>query len=124
MITDITMNEIINGLPNPDTDLHVLMFFGPNCGPCKATMPHYEATAKFFIEKGSRVKFYKVNAWEPENQANFIREKMGVTGVPTFRAYCNSQQVLEKVGGGDEDTMKQYINEAIGETFRRFGEKI
>jgi thiol-disulfide isomerase/thioredoxin len=124
MITDITMDEIIHGLPNPDTDLHVLMFFGPTCGPCKATMPHYEETAQFFIEKGSRVKFYRINAWEPAEQATFCREKLKVEGVPTFRAYCNSQQVSEKVGGGDTETMKQFIHDCIGEVFTRFGEKI
>lgn len=124
MITDITMNEIIHGLPNPDADLHVLMFFGPACGPCKATMPHYEAAAKFYIEKGARIKFYRINAWEPDEQATFCTDKLGVNGVPTFRTYCNSQQLSEKVGGGDEDTMKQYISEAIGEAFKRFGEKI
>lgn len=124
MIRDITMKEIIEGLPNPDMDLHVLMFYGPTCGPCKATMPHYEATAQFFTEKGSRIKFYRINSWEPPDQATFISEKLGITGVPTFRAYCNSQQVSEKVGGGDEETMKKYIGDAIGEVFKRFGEKI
>lgn len=124
MIVDITMNEIIHGLSNPDNDVHVLMFFGSTCGPCKATMPGYESVAKFYVERGSRIKFYRINAWEPVEQAEFCREKLGVKGVPTFRAYCNSKQFSEKVGGGDEETMKNYIHSLVDEAFKQFGEKI
>lgn len=124
MIRDITMKEIIHGLANPDNDIHLLMFYGTTCGPCKATMPHYEAVAKFYTERGARIKFYRINAWEPQEQAVFCREKLGVNGVPTFRAYCKSQQFSEKVGGGDEETMKLYVHGLVDDAFKRFGEKI
>lgn len=124
MIKDITMKEITEGLPNPDNDIHLLMFFGSNCGPCKATMPHYEAVAKFYTEKQSRIKFYRINAWEPVEQATFCSTKMGVNGVPTFRAYCKSTQFSEKVGGGDEEILKKYINGLIDDVFNKFGERI
>ena len=124
MITDITMNEMLEGLPSLDDNVHLLMFFGPTCGPCQATMPHYETAAEFYTEKNAQIKFYRINAWEPEEQAAFCREKMNVSGVPTFRAYYHSEQIFEKVGGGDEEAVKKFIHDIVDETFKRFGVKI
>jgi thiol-disulfide isomerase/thioredoxin len=124
MVTEITMDEMIAGLPVPDNDLRVVMFFGTTCGPCQATRPHYESTAKLFAEKTTRIKLFRINAWEPAEQAKYCLETLGVKGVPHFKVFCRGEQILEKVGGGDEPTMMKFIHDGIDEAFKRFGERI
>ena len=97
MVTDITMNEMMMGLPVPDNDIRVVMFFGATCGPCQATRPHYESTAKFFTERTPRIKFFRINAWEPEEQKIYCVEKWGVQGVPHFKIFCRGEQLVEKI---------------------------
>jgi len=124
MVTEITMDEMIIGLPVPDNDLRVVMFFGPTCGPCKATMPHYESIANSLIEKTDRIKLFRINAWEPVEQAKYCSETWNVQGVPHFKIFCRGEQICEKVGGGDEPTMMKFIHDGIDEAFKRFGERI
>ena len=124
MVSDITMQEIINIGSVDDDDVRILMFYGPGCGPCKATMPNYEAASNFYLEKGARIQFYRINAWEPAEQAEFCKKNWNINGVPTFKAFFRSQEVFEKVGGGDEPTMKQFVQNVIDEVFKRFQERI
>ena len=124
MVTEISMHEMVAGLPVPDNDMRVVMFFGTTCGPCKATIPHYESLAKLFAEKTTRIKLFRINAWEPAEQAKYCSETWGVKGVPHFKIFCRGEQILEKVGGGDEATMMKFIHDGIDEAFKRFGERI
>lgn len=124
MVTEITMDDMVKGLPTPDNNLRVVMFYGSTCGPCKATMPHYEAAANFFISKGARMECFKINAWEPIEQATYCKETWGIDGVPHFKIFCKGEQILEKAGGGDERSMKHLLQKAVNEAFKRFGEKI
>jgi thiol-disulfide isomerase/thioredoxin len=124
MVTEITMQDMMDGQPTADTDLRVVMFYGPTCGPCKATMPHYETASQFFTERNARIKFLKINAWEPVEQANYCRETWKVEGVPHFKVFCKGEQLTERVGGGDEPTMMKFIHDGIDEAFKRFGERI
>lgn len=124
MVTEITMEDILGMGPVEDDDVRILMFYGPTCGPCKATMPNYETVASFFLEKNARIQCFRMNAWEPDKQAEFCKKNWKIEGVPTFKAFFRGQEVMEKVGGGDEDTMKKFIQDVIGEVFVKFGEKI
>lgn len=124
MVTEITMHDMTSGVAVPDNDMGVIMFFGSTCGPCIGTRPHYEEAASFFTEKTSRIKFLRINAWEPEEQKTYCNETWGIQGVPHFKIFCRGEQLVEKVGGGDTPTMKNFIHEGIDEAFKRFGEKI
>lgn len=124
MVTEITMQDMMEGLPTLDDDVRVVMFYGPTCGPCKATMPHYDTASQFFIKRGARIKFYKINAWEPIEQAHYCRETWKVEGVPHFKAFCRGEQLIEKVGGGDEPTMKAFLQDVVDAAFTRFQERI
>jgi thiol-disulfide isomerase/thioredoxin len=124
MVTEITMHEMATGTTVSDNDMRVVMFFGSTCGPCIATRPHYEESANFFTEKTSRIKFFRINAWEPEEQKVYCTEIWGVQGVPHFKIFCRGEQVIEKIGGGDTPTMMKFIHEGIDEVFKRFGDKI
>lgn len=118
------MQDMIQGQPEEDTDVRVVMFYGPTCGPCKATMPNYELVSNFFEERGARMRFFKINAWEPAEQANYCRETWKVEGVPHFKAFCRGHVIKEKVGGGDEPTMKAFMQEVVDEAFKVFQERI
>jgi thiol-disulfide isomerase/thioredoxin len=124
MVTEITMQDMQRPLPVGDNKIRVLMFFGTNCGPCKATMPHYETVASSFIDGRVQIEFLRINAWEPQEQATFCKETYGINGVPNFKVYFRGEQIKERVGGGDEVSMKQFVNEAIYEALARIQERI
>jgi thiol-disulfide isomerase/thioredoxin len=124
MVTEVTMNDMIKGLPVPDNDIHIIMFYGDKCGPCQATLPNYEAAAKFFKERNARIRFYKIHAWEPGEQMTYCYETWKISGVPHFKGFCRGIELTDKPGGGDEETMKKYIHDNIDEVFKRFGERI
>jgi len=124
MITELGMNEVINGQTKPDDVLRIVMFFGATCGPCKATMPNYELAANYYVGLNANINFYKMNAWEPQEQADFCKNSFKIEGVPHFKAFCRGQLIMEKVGGGDEATMKEFIQSCIDQTFKQFGVRI
>jgi len=123
MITEITMQDMMESQSNEDTNVRVVMFYGPGCGPCKATIPNYELASNFFEERGARIRFFKINAWEPAEQANYCRETWGVEGVPHFKVFCKGQLIKEKIGGGDEPAMRQFMQEIVDEAFKVFQER-
>jgi thiol-disulfide isomerase/thioredoxin len=124
MVTEITMDDLVKGLPTPDNDLRIVMFYGSTCGPCKATMPNYESAASFFLSKGARIQCFKLNAWEPADQADYCKNILGINGVPHFKVFCRGEQILEKAGGGDDHAMKKFLQSAVEEAFKRYGERI
>lgn len=124
MVTEITLDDMKPGAMPPDDDMHVVMFYGATCGPCKVTMPNYEEAARFFIEKGARIKFHKLHVWENEETKAKCKELWNVVGVPNFKFFSNGTIVHEKVGGGTLETMKSAVHQAIDETFKQFGEKL
>jgi thiol-disulfide isomerase/thioredoxin len=124
MVTEITMDDMIAGLDTPDEDIRILMFYGSTCGPCKATMPNYESSAKFYLEKNARIHFFKINAWEPEEQKMFCMKYLSDAGVPQFKAYYRGEEILNKIGGGNEETINNFIHSAVDTAFFRFQEKI
>ena len=122
MIIDLVMEDLkIPEQSESKDSVRVIMFYGKGCGPCTATMPHYEQSIEFYESKNANIKFYRINAWEPEEQKKFCTDIMGITGVPHFKAFCRGEMILEKVGGGDTITMKKFIHEVIDEAFKRFG---
>jgi len=124
MIQEITQRDIVEHNILNGTDLVVLMFYGPTCGPCRATIPYYEQVAQFYTEKQARIRFYKINAWEPEEQKTYITEVWKVTGVPTFKLFNHDIVVADKVGGGDFNELHKLVHSAIDESFKLFEEKI
>lgn len=123
MVTEITMAE----MQKADTDdgsVRIVMFYGPTCGPCKATMPHYEAAAHFFETKGAKMQCFKINAWEPQEQFAYCKDTWGVEGVPHFKVFFRGTVIKDKVGGGDEEGMKAFLVEIVDDVFNKFQEKI
>lgn len=123
MVIEINMDDMRSPLPEPDNVIRIVMFYGPTCGPCKATMPHYETVAQSFLDMPVDVRFFKINAWEPEEQREFISKVYNVTGVPHFRAFFRGQFLVDRIGGGDEATLKKFIYQAIDKVFTDYGGK-
>ncbi len=124
MITELTMQDMLNMAHTDDDRATIVMFYGSTCGPCKATMPHYEACSDFYESKNASIKFFRINAWEPEEQKQYCTDTWGVTGVPAFKSFYKNQFIIEKIGGGDEPAMKEFVHNIVDEVFKRFGEKI
>lgn len=91
--------------------LHVVMHYGATCGPCKITIPYYDAVEKHFLEyKVTNVKFYWFHQWE-ETYKPFIEEhKLGVNGVPTFKYFYMGDMINEETRSyNDADELKKRI---------------
>lgn len=124
MVTEITMHNFDDVLKNNESLVKIVMFFGPTCGPCKATMPHYEAATEFFQSMGCKLECFRINAWEPQDQKEYCNIVWKVQGVPHFKAFFKGNLVTERIGGGDESYMRSFLHEVVDITFKNFGEKI
>lgn len=124
MVTEITMHNFDDVLNANESSVKIVMFFGATCGPCKATIPHYEAAVEFFQTRGCKIECFKINAWEPVEQKEFCSTVWKIHGVPHFKAFFKGNLVTERIGGGDEEFMKSFLHEVVDITFKNFGEKI
>jgi dUTP pyrophosphatase len=113
MVTDITMNEMQPGGMHKDNSMHVIMFYGPTCGPCKATIPHYETLAQNLTAQGVDIKFHRIDAWNPLEQKNYCRDVWGVKGVPHFKFFYEGREIFNKIGGGDLASLTTFVEEGI-----------
>lgn len=125
MVTEITMHDMQpgSGLP-PDNNMHVVMFYGATCGPCKATMPHYEVVSNFFEQNGAPIKLHKIHAWEEGEQKEYCSTVWGINGVPHFKVFYRGEVISIRDGGGDEPAMTKFVLDAIDEVFKRFGDRL
>lgn len=125
MVTELTMHDMQpeTGLP-PDNNMHVVMFYGATCGPCKASMPYYELVSNFFNERNAPIKFHRIHAWEEGEQKEYCISVWGVNGVPHFKIFYKGQVIAIREGGGDESTMNKFVLDAIDEVFKRFGDRL
>lgn len=91
--------------------LHVVMHYGVTCGPCKVTMPHYEAVVQHYAEYSiTNVKFYRFHQWEPTFKEFITENNLQTKGVPSFRYYYMGELVQEEARSfNDSNELKQHI---------------
>ena len=65
-------------------------FYADWCGPCKAIAPTYQELSNLY----SHAVFLKVNVDELDE----VAQKYGVTAMPTFMSFHNSQKKGEQTG--------------------------
>jgi thiol-disulfide isomerase/thioredoxin len=123
MVTEITKADIENGVISNPNVMHVIMFYGTTCGPCKGTMPHYEIASDNYNQKTDRIRFYKIHSWD-EAQKEYCKETWGIEGVPHFKLMLRGMTIHEKRGGGDLDAMTKMVHEAIDQVFKVHGERL
>lgn len=93
-----------------DLTQHLLFYFGAGwCGPCKEAGPKFEELATKY--PSDKIKFLKVDMEEEENK-EFIQANQ-VQNIPTFILY-KDRNFLDRVIGGDFDTMKHLIKKHSG----------
>ncbi len=68
-------------------------FWGPQCAPCLALMPHVEGLGEKY---GAKLKISKIDA--SKNRRLCLNLK--VFGLPTFLFYKNGKEVDRLTGGG------------------------
>lgn len=125
MVTELTMHDMVpeTGLP-PDNNMHIVMFYGEGCGPCKATMPHYEIVSNYFEQHDAPIKFYKIHAWEEGEQGEYCKNVWSVEGVPHFKIFYRGEIISIREGGGDEQALSEFVVNAVNEVFKRFGDRL
>ena len=85
--------------------------WGPQCAPCVALAPTFEALAARF---GARASFLKLEA--PKNRMACVDLK--VIGLPTFLYYEGGREVDRLGGDVDDEALRSFVERALdgGET--------
>lgn len=123
MVTEITMENIKDIMDTHDGVMRFIMFYGTTCGPCKNTMPGYEYAAQYYTERKTPHLFYKINAWEPEEQKQFLNETFGPVGVPHFKVVLFGEKIMERSGGMDLARMFQFTQNCMDAAAAKFPAK-
>jgi thiol-disulfide isomerase/thioredoxin len=112
MITDLNNETIESFLKEHYDELVIVMFYGATCGPCKATMPHYETLATTHVEQRSNIKFARYHNWENDEYKK-VSSQWEVSGVPGFRTFFQGRVITRREGGGDVEALQNYINSGM-----------
>lgn len=126
MVLEITLRDVENVLTSGQENkrVAVIMFYGPTCGPCKATMPFYEEVTEYFQQRQAKFDFYRINAWEPGEQQEYCKAVWDIKGVPQFKIFYDRVILVDRAGGGDFQTMKDVFLSVVDMVFTSHGEKV
>jgi thiol-disulfide isomerase/thioredoxin len=118
---DVSSKHTLSGKKIDDDDhkkawdqgqpLHVL-FFWDQCGPCHATLPHWEALNKAGLPPGSHA--LQVESKEKDNFATFLGPEVAshiaqISGYPTFMKLQKGKAPEHHTGNRTTDAFKQWI---------------
>jgi thioredoxin-like negative regulator of GroEL len=81
-------------------------FWGPNCAPCLALMPHVETAIE---HRGGAVALVKVNAPEQRQICRDLR----VFGLPTYLVYREAQEIERLTGDPSIDAIEEALDRAL-----------
>jgi thiol-disulfide isomerase/thioredoxin len=114
MIVELTPETFFETV-RTEGPLHVVMHYGATCGPCKMTMPFYEAVATHFeLHRVTNVKFYLFHQWEQSYKDFINNSNLKTSGVPTFRYYYFGDVLNEEVRSyNNADELKSNIMEVV-----------
>lgn len=123
MILELTPETYFENI-SVEGPLHVVMHYGATCGPCKRTIPIYDAVETHFVQhKVTNVKFYWFHQWQPEYKQFIEENKLKVDGVPTFKYFYFGELLTQRTQSFDDaDVLKQSIIEVIRLIESQFGE--
>lgn len=86
-----------------NSNITIVDFWAPWCGPCKQLMPVFEATAA----ENENVNFVKINIEEnPETPTKF-----GVRGIPTLIMFKDGEAIDAKSGFMPQADLQSWIDE-------------
>lgn len=84
----------------------VVMFYSPSCSYCHSMEPFFRQYAEEY--KGT-IRFARLNI--QTNQ--WIAEKYGIRGTPTFKFFCSGKPVAELVGAVYPAILKKMVDEVL-----------
>jgi len=110
-VTQENFNQVVNG-----TNMVIVDFWAPWCGPCRSFAPAYEAAS----EKHPDVVFAKVNTEEQQALAGYFqirsiptlmifRDKIIIFAQPGALPAAALEQVIEKAKALDMDEVRREI---------------
>lgn len=114
MLIELVPDTYLNHIRH-DGPLHVVMHYGATCGPCKVTMPQYEAVvAHFELYNISNIKFYRFHQWEPSYKEFIEQNNLNTNGVPTFRYFYMGDVINEEtLSFNDANVLKKHIMNTV-----------
>jgi thioredoxin 1 len=87
-----------------NTELVLVDFWAPWCGPCKAIAPVLE---KLATKLGTQLKVVKVNVDEEDSQV--VAANYGVKGIPNLILFKNGKLLEQKVGSQSETVLTAWV---------------
>lgn len=97
-VTDENFEEVVS---QPNVTV-LVDFWAPWCGPCRMLAPRLEQAAETF---DGRVVIAKYNC----DEASRFAGEYNVRGIPTVIAFKNGQNVGERTGLCDQETLNAFI---------------
>ena len=89
------------------TDLVLVDFWAPGCGPCRMVAPVVAEIAEMFIGK---VKVVKLNT----DENPIIASQYGIRSIPTLMIFKEGQKVDMVVGAVPRTTLANTLNKLLG----------
>ena len=87
------------------TEPMITLYFSNNCGPCKATKPHFHKAA----EEHTNINFCMIDTTNSKLQ-NHIN-KLNIQAIPTLIGSCNGSIILHHTGGLTKNELERKIAE-------------
>lgn len=84
----------------------VVMFYSPTCPHCRTMEPYFKDYA---VEYRETVVFGRLNVAVHQ----WISERYGVRGTPTFKFFCGGKPIQEMVGAVYPALLKKRIEEVL-----------
>ena len=104
-VLELTDKEWEANVEKSDTPV-IAMFHSPNCTHCRTMEPYFREYAKEF--KG-KVKFVRLDIAAYQ----WLGERYGVRGTPTFKFFCGGKPVSDLVGAIYPALLKKRIEEVL-----------
>jgi thioredoxin-like negative regulator of GroEL len=101
-VDDLTWEKLIEHGEKPS----VVMFYSPTCAYCRSMEPYFREYAKEFSDT---VIFARLNIMSSQ----WIAEKYGVRGTPTFKFFCSGKPVSELVGAVYPAILKKMVEDVL-----------
>ena len=98
-VTELSNMNEFNTHVNQRTELILVDFYSPQCGPCRDLKPEYISIAKTF---SGIVKIYAVNCQSP--QAGQICKSNNIRNYPTIRMYGDSRSQIDYPQSNDRSS--------------------
>lgn len=113
--TDLTTEQAVDAMMQPEAGSAVIDFWAPWCGPCRAMAPHFEAVARDY--EGEPIRFFKINTEAHPN----LGAAFHVRALPTLMFIHNGEIVDVRVGATHAqaiaDGVDTLLSKARGEGF-------